>query len=346
MKRLIFIQNKILHYRKSLYNELSNYYDVIVIHSGDASKSSTDAYTEVILAVTKIGPFYFQQGLQKKIRALSPDVVIAMFDIRWVTTFPLLNKNSRFQFLWWGLDTGKSLIATKVKVLIARLGFPIIFYNVFNKNKMSKMGLGSSPLYVANNTFDVGKRYPSFKYPVKNKVLFVGSFDKRKQNDILLQSFNNILPKIPESVMLTFVGDGDQKDSTCLYAKRLGLTDRVSFLGRINEPEALLDLYKESIVTVSFGQAGLSILQSLGFGVPYITKKNAISGGEISNITHGETGYFCDDSLDSLENYLLKLVNDIEQARKLGENAYNYYSSHCTIENMAQGFINAIEGKV
>ncbi len=345
MKRLIFIQNKVLHYRKSLYNELSKHYNVTVIHSGELSKSSSDLYNELIVPNTKFGPFCFQIGLLRKVKSLAPDVVIAMFDIRWVNTFSLLNKNSSYKFIWWGLDTGQNSLATKLKVLISRLGFPIIFYNDFNKNKMAKLGLGSSQLYVANNTFDVGERFPSYENPVKNKILFVGSFDKRKENDMLLKAFCKILPEIPKTVDLTFVGDGDEKESMCLLAQDLGITERVLFLGRINDPISLLELYKESIVAVSFGQAGLAVLQSLGFGVPYITKINAISGGEMSNIIHEKTGYFCGDNLDSLCYYLLKIINDTELARELGKNAYNYYTLECTIENMAQGFINAIESK-
>ena len=54
---------------------------------------------------------------------------------------------------------------------------------------------------------------------------------------------------------------------------------------------------------------------------------------------------FCDDSQKSLEDKLIWLCNDIENARKLGENAYEYFGKYCTIQNMAQGFIDAIEGQ-
>ena len=35
MKKVVIIQNIIPHYRIALYNELSKYYNIIVIHSGD-----------------------------------------------------------------------------------------------------------------------------------------------------------------------------------------------------------------------------------------------------------------------------------------------------------------------
>ena len=42
---------------------------------------------------------------------------------------------------------------------------------------------------------------------------------------------------------------------------------------------------------MSYSQAGLSVLQSLGNATPYITTSKAISGGEINNIIEGETGF-------------------------------------------------------
>ena len=40
MEKILIIQNTILHYRKPLYNALSLYYDVTVLHSGKASSQN------------------------------------------------------------------------------------------------------------------------------------------------------------------------------------------------------------------------------------------------------------------------------------------------------------------
>lgn len=341
MKKLVFIQNTILHYRKSFYNKLSQFYEVTVIHSGGETVESGDSYSEVIIPMNKIGPFFLQKDLKDSINNLNPNYIIGMFDLRWIHTFMLLSRKQNWTFLWWGLDTGNNKIATIFKVLIARLGYPIIFYNNFNKDKMNKFGLGNSSLFVANNTFDVGSRVKSYLNPVKNKILFVGSFDFRKRNDVLLNTFSSIISKIPNEIQLLFVGDGDEKSNIEALVKKLGIGSRVIFSGRVDDADKLATYYKEAIFSVSYGQAGLSVLQSLGFGVPYLTKGGAISGGEISNIIHGENGYFCDNS-ESLKSNMLNLILDLDLSRRLGKNAYDYYSSNCSIENMAQGFVDAI----
>ena len=73
-----------------------------------------------------------------------------------------------------------------------------------------------------------------------------------------------------------------------------------------------------------------------------ITKKNAISGGEIYNLKHNHNGLLCEDMSD-LESKLLLMCTDKVFAKSLGANAYNYYHQYCTMTNMAQGFIDSIE---
>ena len=82
--------------------------------------------------------------------------------------------------------------------------------------------------------------------------------------------------------------------------------------------------------------------------VPFITKNNAITGGEKINIQDGFNGYLCDDDVESLEEYIIVICNDINKARVLGKNTYYYYSKYCTDVNMVECFKYAIEynGKV
>jgi len=178
---------------------------------------------------------------------------------------------------------------------------------------------------------------------IKDTILFVGTLNTRKENDILISSFNNIINKIPKNICLSFIGDGDQLLNLSNQVKSYQIQSRVKFYGRIEDVNKLKDFYKRAIVSVSFGQSGLSVLQSLGYGVPFLTKKNSVSGGEKTNIINDFNGIFCEDNQKSLETSLIKLCLDIEFSKKLGKNAFDYYTKYCTIENMTQGFIDAIE---
>ena len=77
-----------------------------------------------------------------------------------------------------------------------------------------------------------------------------------------------------------------------------------------------------------------------------MTLENSISGGEKYNIVDGRNGIICKEDIDSIVASLEKVCNNTDYARQLGKNAYNYYSDKCTIENMADGFIQAIESEI
>jgi glycosyltransferase involved in cell wall biosynthesis len=90
----------------------------------------------------------------------------------------------------------------------------------------------------------------------------------------------------------------------------LKIQNRVIFKGKITSNKDLIEFYRNAFVSVSFGQAGLSVLQSLGYGVPFITKKNAISGGEITNIIDKYNGFLCEDSVESLKEKILLIIKN------------------------------------
>jgi len=344
MKRILILQNKILHYRKSFYNELAKYYDVTVLHSGSKSIEEKDSYKEIITSVKKLGPFFIQSGVIKEITNNKYDAVIVMFDLRWINNIIgiwLHNKNTKY--IGWGAWLTDKMIANKIRVYLANKYDSNIFYTTKSQQVFVKNGINEDKLFIANNTFDVGERIKSYDNIIKNTILFVGSLDKRKQNDILINAFYNIQNKISDKITLTIVGDGAERDNLEILVKDLKLTKKVKFTGKITDPLLLQNYYKKAIVSVSFGQAGLSVLQSLGFGVPFVTKKNAISGGEITNIKHNYNGFLCNDDIKSLEKYLLQLCTNEDKYREFGKNAYDYYSKYCTIENMVQGFRDAIE---
>lgn len=343
MKKILIHYNYILHYRKAFFNVLSKDYDVTVIHSGTESITDNDKYKEIIVPVKKVGPFYLQSGVIEETKSSEYDIIIALFDVRWVNTILSIFFSKNKKFIWWGAWITKSKIANLIRIYLSKKSDANVFYTYGAMKDFIEHGINSDTAYVANNTFDVGSRIKSYENKIKNRILFVGSLDKRKQNDVLIRAFKNIVKDIDEDIILTIIGDGLEKNNLTQQVQEASLKDRVEFVGRVNDPQKLAEYYKESIVSVSFGQAGLSVLQGLGFGVPFLTKANAISGGEISNIKNRYNGILCEDDEKSLENELLFLCNNIDFSRQMGENAYNYYNEFCTIENMVQGFKDAIE---
>lgn len=343
-KKILLGYNYILHYRKPLFNLLAERYDLVVLHSGSETVEDNDLYTEIIYPSKKIGPFYIQRGIVEEVKKEKYDYIILLFDLRWINTlFSMYTYNKKSKLILWGAWMTNSMIANKARLYLTKKVNASIFYTQASRLDFIDAGINPEATFVANNTFDVGDRVKSFLNPVKNKILFVGSLDERKQNDVLIEAYSNIICKISDNIELTLVGEGIDMSRLKKIVKEKGIDNKVNFVGKIVDTKVLQNYYKEAIVSVSFGQAGLSVLQSLGYGVPFLTKGNAISGGEKTNIKNRLNSVFCEDSIVSLEKSLLELCNDLNYARNLGKNAYDYYSVYCTIENMNQGFLDAIE---
>lgn len=344
---LIIVQNKILHYRKPLYNLLASKYEVLVVHSGKESIESTDCYKEIILPSLKVGPFYFQIGLWKLLLGLDArkvDGVIAMCDLRWIFSILFMFRfDTVYPWIWWGVDQGASKLSYRLKTLILRRSNPILVYNERIKDDLERRGVSRDKIFVANNTFHVDSSLRRLGNRHKDIFINVGSLDSRKRNDVTIRTFVRLMRKLGRfDLKLILIGDGAERPFLQSIIDSMAAADLVVLVPTINDPFHLAQYYSRSIASVSFGQAGLAVLQSMAFGVPFVTSTNAISGGEKNNIVDGYNGFLCQPTPESLSNVLRLLIEDKQLASRCSMNAFEYYSEHCTIEGMAKGFNDSI----
>lgn len=199
-------------------------------------------------------------------------------------------------------------------------------------------------MYVAHNTVAVRDTEPVASVELRDSIVFVGSLTSRKGLDRLLHVFAETVPRLPEWVRLVIVGDGPVRSKLETLAEDLGLEGRVEMPGRINDPVELAPYYARALVSVSLSQAGLSVLQSMGHGVPFLTIRDSLSGGETLNITDGLNGFVVDDNNNAISVALQSLAGDPSLATRMGAAAHKHYQRYATIENYAQGFFDAIEG--
>ena len=344
MKKIVIVQDKVMHYRKAFLIELSKYYKVYVFHSEEVSDANNYGgnIEFVQLKKIKLGPFNYQRNLLKNIKKINPLATILTFDIRWLSSLKMaLTSDISTKVIWWGLDIGKSRIALKVKLYLAKLDIPIVFYSRDNMRNFIDMGVRQDICFYANNTFDIGPRQKSYENINKNSFIFVGSFDKRKGIMRLLDLFLEVKPFLPKNMTFNLIGDGECFDEVNNFVSSNDLASTIILHGRVEDPTKLKKYYMSAFASISYSQAGLSVLQSLGFGVPFMALKGAISGGELSNIFCGFNGFLPKDDSE-FKSYLISLSYS-ETSQKLGQNAYNYYEKSCTVENMVESFIKAIE---
>ncbi len=109
---------------------------------------------------------------------------------------------------------------------------------------------------------------------IRNKtVVFVGGLDRAhafKGVDILLRA----CAQLPRDTRLIIAGDGDLRHGYEKYARDLGLSDRVTFLGRVSDAD-LPDVYRQGSVfafpSISSSEAfGLVALEAQACGIPVV----------------------------------------------------------------------------
>ncbi len=188
------------------------------------------------------------------------------------------------------------------------------------------------------NPFDIIKKYNLQGLTNKKKILYVGRIDQRKGIDVLINSVALLKDEIPESYLLIIGGETDYKKKLLRLIKKLGIADRVKFLGFIPKIE-LPQVY--SLVNVVVYPSKFEI-----FGV-VITEANACEKVVIASnhwgpkeiIIDGKTGFLTKfGDVNELKEKLVEVLNNENLQIKMGKFAREHVKKHYNWEYSAQKY--------
>lgn len=141
---------------------------------------------------------------------------------------------------------------------------------------------GLEGVHAIGNGVNVAEYTPDFAPRTGNRIVFVGRVTGEKRIDVLLRAFQ-LLPDALDA-QLEIVGDGDQKHHLEQLAAQLGIADRVTFTGRVDD-EVLRDAYTratvlampstaelQSIVTMEAMSSGLPVVAANAMALPHLVK--------------------------------------------------------------------------
>jgi|26BtaG_2_1085354.scaffolds.fasta_scaffold00509_6 glycosyltransferase involved in cell wall biosynthesis len=351
MKKVIFFMGKLQKYRVPIFEELSKKYDInVVCDNKNEYKNDTLSFNLIQNEIKKFGPFLFHEKNIWKTTSES-DVVVGLMNIRFLDLF--LYSITPFRqcgLVLWGIGVNGSYekkfgsidFALYLRILMGMFADSLVFYSSFPIRFYKNGGVKVSKMFVANNTVSVLDNYNE-DGSNKNDFIFIGTIYLGKGLDLLIEAYCSAYLKIGDKLCnLTLIGGGEGVELLQNEVNKLNLSHKIKFCGPIYDENLIYEKFKSAIISISPNQAGLSVLKSMGYGVPFVTKHDAITGGERLNIQNGINGCLFSNKND-LEEILIDASVNKKKYLDMGCNAHIYYKKNRTIYQMAKGLSDAIE---
>lgn len=349
-KKVLFITYKLHNYRVPIFDIIGDKEDIelTVAHSDKKISNSSNKFKEITLNYKKYGPLTFYDSSFKEL-VNSFDVVVCMFYLQNMSFFKLaISRKRKFKLIFWGIGVRANYdtkfdtptIFNQVRYFWAKRSDAMIFYTQYAKDKYVRHGFKQNKLFVMANTVVINDFTEN--EDIRKDLLFIGTLYKVKKIFELLSAYELAKKQTDKLPKLQIVGKGEEYDAIKKWISDTNNEANIFLHGAIYDETILTKMFTSSIACLSPGQAGLSVLKSFGYGVPFVTHTNAITGGERLNIEDGVNGV-----LFEKDEQLVDIIVDIAENRTkyldMGKNCREYYVTKRTPKNMAQGFIDAVE---
>jgi glycosyltransferase involved in cell wall biosynthesis len=160
-------------------------------------------------------------------------------------------------------------------------------------------------------------------------VTMVARFTEPKDHEVLLRAF----AKLSAGPRLQFVGDGTMRGRAERLAKKLGMTDRISFLGDRSDIPALLAGSEIFVLASKSELFPISILEAMRAGLPVIASN---VGGVPEAVTHAETGLLVpSQSVSAMTDALVRLTENRDLRVRMGRAGRLRFEKHFLASYMA-----------
>jgi 1,2-diacylglycerol 3-alpha-glucosyltransferase len=169
-----------------------------------------------------------------------------------------------------------------------------------------------------------------YRIPDGKRILIcVGRITKEKNFPFLINAFQLIEKQIPDTLLI-FIGDGPMRQYLQNQAKKLGIGDKVQFLGYVRRNE-VMNILVASDLFIFASQTetqGLSLLESMAAGTPVVAVK---AMGVIDIVKDNKGGFLTNPDKKEFVKKVTELLLDGNLYNKKTEEAMKVaaqYSSH------------------
>ena len=179
--------------------------------------------------------------------------------------------------------------------------------------------------------------------PDLRAMLYVGRLAHEKNLGVLFEMAARTFAVDP-SLRLWLVGDGPYRDECARMARRLGIGDRVRFVGAL--PRAEVDRYYAAADLFVFPSItetqGLVVQEAMAYGLPAVA---VVGGGASAGIEPGENGLLVRNDPDEFARAVLRVFADEAMHSAMAAAAARSVRGH-GLDEMAEGVLEVYRGAI
>jgi glycosyltransferase involved in cell wall biosynthesis len=221
-------------------------------------------------------------------------------------------------------------------------GVPVVAVSESTAEDLVHRGLEPSHITVVPNGIDLDRFNPapeSARYPTPT-LAFVGRLRRYKRVDLVVRAVARLAARGLDVDFLV-AGTGPERRRAERLAARLGVADRVRFLGFVSE-EDKVELFRRAWIHVLPSAKegwGISNLEAAGCGTPSVASD---APGLRESIVPGRSGLLVPHGdVDALTDALARLIEDSEERETMGSEA-RIFAERFTWEATADGLEAAL----
>lgn len=171
-------------------------------------------------------------------------------------------------------------------------------------------------------SFDVKKKVLSDPL----RIVMTARFSNQKNQKVLIEALSQLKD---EHFIMTFVGDGPTLEENQKLVLKLGLGNKIKFVGFENDVG--LYLRKSDVYVLSTNYEGLpiSIIEAMSFGLPIIATD---VGGNSELVDTKRNGLLVQTGIDDLVNALKYIFNNLDYMGSWSLNSYSKWEKEFRLE--------------
>lgn len=173
------------------------------------------------------------------------------------------------------------------------------------------------PVYRLPNMVDVAELGARPAWRTTPVIGVMGRLAPIKGIDLLLQAAA-MLHARGLDFALHIGGDGDEREALEVQAKRLGIAERITWLGWVSDKQAFFDSVDVFCLPSRSETFAITLLEAMAHGLPSV----ATDCGGTAEMLEGESGLLCTVTAEGIADALAQALTNQDATRAMGERAY------------------------